>query len=107
MTREDMDAVVAWMESQWPTMGWNAATIRNLFDQIKGLAPDDVWGGLYGLYDEGREFAPTPSQIVAAIRMHAISYSGGTWTWCAARSSVGWLRICDRASTRPMSSRKL
>jgi len=58
-----------WLSARWPdALDWDQETITAFFEDLEPYPPAQVMHALHNLRDQGREFAPRVSVVIAAVR---------------------------------------
>lgn len=68
VTNEEWIELVEWVNTRYPDRPWRAEQAVAYFYDLEEMSIGDVWSGLFALYEAGRAFAPTGSELLAATR---------------------------------------
>lgn len=70
-TPAEWEELVEWVNLRWPDRPWKAEQAVAYFYDLQKMDATDVWSALYALYEAGRAFAPTGSELLARSREEA------------------------------------
>jgi len=77
-SKEEYLIIINWINSRWVNNPiYTRENLKKYYDDFKHFTPDTNWDAINGLYDEGRKFAPTPSEWKARANRLAEGTGGG------------------------------
>lgn len=77
-SKEEYLMIINWINARWVNNTiYTRENLKKYYDDFKHFTPDTNWEAVNDLYDEGRKWAPTPSEWKAKANRIAEATGGG------------------------------